>query len=142
MNVFQRNALIVAVSVVVCGMVFVLGLLWLLPLRSHFLRLQHKRVSYYTQLAAACDWVLALHPVSTNEIVSVSVTDPSLPGSIQDLHPLELRVSPHRVWMLLDSNSRAGIGLVWGPKSDDTNVWVLYEVAENYEVDLYSVSRK
>lgn len=43
--------------------------------------------------------------------------------------------------MLLDSDSRAGIGLEWQPKWNDTNVWKLDIVAESLETVLYSAKR-
>ena len=94
---------IVVVGVVV---VCVLGMFWLLPtmFQSHYIRLQHKSPEYYAELAAACDSILAKHPLSTNEVIWIPITDPSLPTVVRDLHPLKLQVNPQRVWMLLDSD--------------------------------------
>ena len=108
---------------------------------SHYIRLQHKSPKYYAELAGACDSLLATHPLGTNEVIWISVTDTSLPAVVRDLHPLKLQVNPHRVWMLLDSDSRAGIGLEWQPKWEDTNIWKLDIVAESLETVLYSVKR-
>lgn len=93
------------------------------------------------ELAAACDSILAKHPLGTNNAVWIPVTDPSLPAVVRDLNPLKLQVAPQRVWMLLDSNSHAGIGLMWEPKRDDTSVWKLAIVAESLETVLYSAER-
>src|SRR5438045_7124511 len=89
------------------------GMLWLLPIvfESHYIRLQHKSPKYYAELAAACDSISAKYPMGTNAVTAIPVKDPSLPAAIRALHPLNLKVSSQRVWMLLDSNSRAGIGL-------------------------------
>lgn len=124
-------------------MAFILGLCWLLPImfESHYIRLQHKSPKYYSNLAAACDSILAKHPSGTNKVSWIPVTDPSLPKAVRDLHPLKLQVNPQRVWMLLDSDSRAGIGLEWQPKWDDTNVWKLDILGESLETVLYSVRR-
>src|SRR5690242_19688882 len=102
------------------------GLLILSPLlESHYIQLQHKSPKFYARLAAACDSILAKYPVSTNKVIQVPVTDPSLPDAVKDMHPLKLRVKSQSVWMLLDSNSRAGIGLWWSPTPGETNVWQL-----------------
>jgi len=129
---------ILVTAVVVC---FVIGVYWLLTNRSHYIRLQHKSHEYYVELAAACDSILASHPLGTNEVIWIPVTDPSLPAVVRDLHPLKLQVNPNRVWMLLDYDSHAGIGLEWQPKWEDPNVWKLDEVAESFETVLYSVKR-
>jgi hypothetical protein len=132
-----RIMLVVAVI-----LVLVIGLLWFLPMfQSHYIQLQHKSPEYYAELATACDSILAKHPLGTNEVIWIPVTDPSLPAVIKDLHPLKLQVNPRRVWMLLDSDSRAGIGLEWQPKWEDTNVWKLDIVAESLETVLYSAKR-
>ena len=131
-----------ALAIILVLAAVVLGLLWFLPMfQSHYIRLQHKSHQYYVDLAAACDSILASHPLGTNEAIWIPVTDPSLPKVVRDLHPLKLQVNPQRVWMLLDSDSHAGIGLEWQPKWDDTNVWKLDEVAESFETVLYSVKR-
>jgi hypothetical protein len=130
------------ILIVVVVMASVLGALWFLPMfQSHYIRLQHKNPEYYVELAAACDSIWAKHPPGTNEAIWISVTDPSLPTVVRDLHPLKLQVNPNRVWMLLDSDSHAGIGLEWQPKWDDTNVWKLDIVAESFETVLYSAKR-
>ncbi len=108
---------------------------------SRYIRLQHKSREYYAELAAACDSILAKHPLGTNEVIWISVTDSSLPMVVRDLHPIKLQVNPQRVWMLLDSDSRAGIGLEWQPKWDNTNVWKLDIVAESLETVIYSAKR-
>jgi|GEM_PF-3076399 hypothetical protein len=131
-----RNILVMTVV-----MAFVIGLFWLLTMRSHYIRLQHKSREYYVELAAACDSILAKHPLGTNEVIWIPVTDASLPTVVRDLHPLKLQVNPQRVWMLLDYDSHAGIGLEWQPKWDDINIWKLDIVAEGFETVIYSAKR-
>ena len=135
----MRTLRFILVAAVMVG--FVIGVYWLLTNRSHYIRLQHKSHEYYVELAAACDSILASHPLGTNEVIWIPVTDPSLPAVVRGLHPLKLQVNPNRVWMLLDYDSHAGIGLEWQPKWEDTNVWKLDEVAESFETVLYSVKR-
>ena len=137
----MRAFRIILVTVVVAA--FVLGLFWVLPtiFESHYIRLQHKSPEYYAELAAACDSILAKYPLGTNEVIWIPITDPSLPRVVRDLRPLKLQVNPHRVWMLLDSDSHAGIGLEWQPKWDNTNVCKLDIVAESLETVIYSVKR-
>jgi hypothetical protein len=110
-------------------------------LQGHWTALQHKSTKFYVHLATACDLLLQHHPSGTNEVFTiidevtgkavtnsvfwVTVTDPSIPKAIRDMHPIKLQVDSTRVSMLLDSDSRAGIGLAWHPMSDNTNAWVL-----------------
>ena len=91
---------------VIVAVVSILGCLWLMAtvFQSHYIALQHKSPRYYTELAAACDSILAKHPTGTNDVIWVSVADSSLPNVVKDLHPLKLQVNPQRVWMLLDSD--------------------------------------
>jgi hypothetical protein len=132
-----------ALRIILISAVVIPAAFWLLPLmfESHYIRLQHKSPRYYAELAAACDSVLATHPLGTNDVIWIPVTDTSLPAPVRDLHPLKLQVNPQRVWMLLDSDSRAGIGLEWQAKWDDTNVWKLDIVGEGLETVLYSTNR-
>lgn len=119
------------------------GLLWFYPnlLNRQYFGLQHKSARWYADFTAACDSVLAEHPLGTNEAIWIPITDTSVPKRIRDLDPIKLQVNPQRVWMLLGSDSHAGFGLEWHPKWNDTNVWVLDTVAEGLETDLYSAKR-
>jgi hypothetical protein len=107
-------------------------------LDSPYIRFQKHSQTYYSNLAQACNTVLAEHPIGTNKVVEIPVTDPSLPKPITDLHPIKIEVSSHGFWMLLISDSRNGIGVGWGPKWDNTNLWVLGEAAESLETDVYT----
>ena len=131
------------ILVITVFLTFVLVGFLLLPtmFESHYIQLQHKSRDYYTAVAAACDSILEKHPLGTNEVIWIPVTDPSLPKVVKDLHLIKLQINPQRVWMLLDSNSRAGIGLEWQPKWDETNVWKLDIVAESEETVIYSAER-
>jgi hypothetical protein len=43
--------------------------------------------------------------------------------------------------MLLVSNSRNGIGVIWEPQDGNTNVWILHEVAEGFDTAVYTNKR-
>ncbi|HUE36662.1 MAG TPA: hypothetical protein VMO20_04675 [Candidatus Acidoferrum sp.] len=107
-------------------------------LESPYIRFQKHSQTYYSNLARACNTVLAEHPVGTNKFIEIPVTDPSLPKAITDLHPIRIKVGPQGFWMLLISDSRAGIGVGWGPQWDNTNLWVLGEAAESLVTDVYT----
>ena len=124
----------------------ILAFLWFLPnlLHPQYFGLRHKSAKWYAEFAAACDSVIASHPLGTNESISrvaISATTPSLPKIITDLHPLKIEVGPHRFWMLLFADSRAGFGLTWDLKGDDTNTWVLHTTAESLDTVIYSARR-
>jgi hypothetical protein len=118
----------------------IIGFVWFLPalLNPQYFGLRHKSAKYYADFTAACDSVLAEHPIGTNKAIMIPVTDPSLPKVIIDLHPIKIKVSPQRVWMLLGSDSHAGFGLAWEPQWGDTNIWILQTIAESKETVIYS----
>jgi hypothetical protein len=124
----------------------IIAFLWFLPnlLNPQYFGLRHKSAKWYADFTAACDSVIASHPLGTNDAIQgimIPVTDPSLPKIITDLHPLKIQVGPQRFWMLLVADSRAGFGLTWDPKWDDTNIWVLHTTAESLDTVIYSARR-
>ncbi len=125
------------------ALALLIGFLWLLPtlLNPQYFGLQRKSAKWYAEFTAACDSVLAQHPLGTNETITLSVTDPSLPKIITALHPIMIHVGHDRFWMLLGSYSHAGFGLTWDPQWDNTNVWVLHTTAESVDTVLYSAMR-
>lgn len=110
-------------------------------LNRQYFGLRHKSTAYYAQLAAACDTVITRHPPGTNKFVEVSVSDPSLPKIITDLHPIRIKVDPQLFWMVLGSESHLGFGLTWDPKWGDTNTWVLHTTMESEDTVIYSAKR-
>lgn len=138
----NRTILIVAV-IAVC----IIGFIWFLPnlLNPQYFGLRHKSAKWYSDFTAACDSVIASHPSGTNECISVSVTDPSLPKIITDMHPLKIQAGPQRFWMLLVADSHAGFGLTWDPMWEGTNrstdIWVLHTTAESADTVIYSAKR-
>ncbi len=125
--------------------VFIIGFVWFVSFlvnpNPQYFGLQHKSAKYYADFTAACDSVLAEHPLGTNEAIKIPVTDPSLPKIITGLRPIRIQVSPQRVWMILGSDSHAGFGLAWEPQMNDTNVWVLHTIAEGLDTVIYSSKR-
>jgi hypothetical protein len=124
----------------------IIGFLWFLPnlINPQYFGLRHKSAKWYADFTAACDSVIASHPLGTNDPImgiAIPITDPSLPKIITDLHPLKIQVGPQRFWMVLVSESHAGFGLTWDPKWDDTNVWVLHTTAESLDTVIYSARR-
>jgi hypothetical protein len=130
--------------IIVLGMIAgSIGFLWFLPnlVNPQYFGLRHKSMKWYEDFTAACDSVIASHPTGTNEFIRVSVTDPSLPKIITDLHPLKIKVSPQKFWMGLVSDSRDGFGLAWNPKWNDSGIWVLHTTAESLDTVIYSAKR-
>ncbi len=131
------------IAIIAVPLALIVAFLWFLPmlLNPQYFGLRHKSSKWYAEFTAACDVVLAAHPLGTNEAIWIPVSDHSIPKIIRDLHPLKLQVNPQRVWMLMVSDSHAGFGLEWHPKWDDTNVWTLDTVGESMETVIYSASR-
>lgn len=132
-------------TIAIIGLViaFVIGFLCFLPnlLNPQYFGLRHKSAKWYADYTAACDAVLAEHPLGTNKAILISVTDPSVPKIIADLHPIKIQVGHQWFWVLLVADSRAGFGLTWDPKWDDTNIWVLHTTAESEDIVIYSARR-
>lgn len=136
-----RITLVVSV-VVVCTIAFLLFLPNLI--NPQYFGLRHKSAKWYADFTAACDSVLANHPVGTNnrmEPFEIPVTDPSLPKIITDLRPIRIQVGTHAIWMLLGSESHNGFGLTWDPQWGNTNIWVLHTTAESEDTVIYSARR-
>jgi hypothetical protein len=119
---------------------FILGFVSFVPmlLNPQYFGLRHKSAKYYADFTAVCDSILTAHPLGTNEVVNIAVTDPSLPKIITDLHPVKIQVSPQCVWLLLGSDGHAGFGLAWEPRYGQTNIWVLHTIAENLDTVIYT----
>jgi hypothetical protein len=91
---------------------------------SVYLGFKHKNATYHAEFAEACDSLLALHPLGTNQSIEVPVTDPSLPKIITDLHPVRIGVSPNKVWILVNESHIDGLAVIWEPQNQ-TNTWAL-----------------
>jgi hypothetical protein len=125
-----------------CIILFFFISLWpLLSIREQYFGLQHKSTRYYVDFTAACDTVLAEHPIGTNEFIQIPLTDPSLPKVITKLQPIKIKVGRQHFWMLLGSDSHSGFGLTWEPQWGHTNVWVLHTTAESLDTVLYTSER-
>lgn len=97
---------------------------------SVYIGFKHKSNEYHAEFAEACDSVLAQHPPGTNEAIELSVSDPSLPRIITDLHPLKVVVFPNQVWILVSESHVDGLAVFWEPQwqpqnQTQTNTWNL-----------------
>jgi hypothetical protein len=121
----------------------IFGFLCFLPrlLDPQYFGLCHKSEKWYADYTAACDSVLAQHPLKDGEYLEIPITDRSLPKIITDLHPIKIHISHQWFWMLLGSDSHNGFGLIWQPQRNNTDVWNLFTVRENAETFLYSTDR-
>lgn len=130
----------------VVGLVLIVAIIlvgpWPLTLiNRQYFAWRHKSAKYYADFTAACDYVLATHPLGTNEAVQIPITDSSLPQIITDARPLKILISPQRFWMLQVSDSHAGFGLAWEPEWGQTNVWILHTIAEGLDTVVFKASR-
>ncbi len=129
--------------VAACVAAFIIGLFLSLPylLNPPYFGLRYKSAKYYADYTAACDSILATHPLGTNEFISIPVTDPSLPKIMTDLHPVRIHVRSQCVWMLLGSDGHSGFGLTWEPEWGSSDIWVLHTTAESLDTVIYSAKR-
>lgn len=129
-----------ALGIILVVVVGAIGFLWFLPmiLNHQYFGLRYRSAQWYVYYTAACDSVLVKHPLGTNDSISISVADPSLPKIIADLHPVKIEVSPQRFWILLGSDSHSGFGLTWDPRWNETNIWNLHTTAESVDTVVYS----
>jgi hypothetical protein len=115
---------------------------------SSYLGFKHKNAKYHADFAEACSSILAQHPLGTNKVIALSVTDPSLPTIISDLHPLRIELSPNYVWILVHGGHIGGLAIVWKPQWEpqdqtQTNTWTLcINSGEGPEESVYVASRK
>lgn len=97
-----------------------------------YVRFESRGRQYYAEFAKACDSVMAKNPVTTNDYVEVPVTDPSIPKIIRDMHPTDIELESNRVSMDINSDSRFGYSIKWGPvEGAPTNIWVLSTEMQN-----------
>lgn len=131
--------------VLVIGLVgvFIVGFVCFLPrlLNPQYFGLRNKSPKYYADFTAACDSIIAAHPLGTNGFIKIPVADPSLPKIVTDLHPIRMNVTSRRVWLLLGSDGHAGFGLAWEPQYGHTNVWILHTIAEGLDTVIYTAAR-
>ncbi len=97
---------------------------------SVYLGFKQKDAKYHAEFAEACDSILAQHPLGTNKVIELSVSDPSLPRIITDLHPVRMGVSPNKVWILVNESHVDGLAVIWEPEwepqnPNQTNTWTL-----------------
>ena len=132
MQTLSHSSLMRALRVI-AGMfliaVCLVGLVFLLPELNDYGRFRHKSDDYYRELTAACDVILASHPVSTNKFIELSVSDSSFPKLIRDLQPLKIIIHPQRIWIL--HGGSMPFGITWERDERRTNVWSLSTACES-----------
>ncbi len=129
-----RVIAVFALFLICLGGVFFLG-----PRLTQYSRFQHQGDEYYSELARACDAIIAEHLVGTNRFIELTVTDSSLPKIIRDLHPLKIVVQPQRIWILHGGSIEFGIA--WEQDESRTNAWTLSTACESDVRVLYVASR-
>jgi hypothetical protein len=130
-------------GIMVVGFVLIVVVVLVVPwpltlINRQYFGWRHMSAKYYADFTAACDSVLATHPLGTNDFIQIPVTDPSLPKIITDAKPLKIKISRQRFWMLQGSDSHAGIGVTWEPQWGHTNVWILLTTAESLDTVVYT----
>ena len=121
---------LVAASVVV--------VLFLWSVRSPYIRFMDKSPQYYSDLAHACDSVLAQHPLRTNDLFKVLGSDSSVPSIIRHLHPSGITVSSNRVYIMVGVRD---FGISWQLQDGRTNTWAMDTFAEGLEKVVYVETR-
>lgn len=125
--------------------VLFVGFVLLLPLLAHpqHFAFRHKSAGYYGQFAKACDSLLTQHPVGTNKVLELPVTDASVPNIIRDVHPVRIKLGTNWVWILAWGESHGnGVGITWAPENEaQTNVWILRTTVESHTRAVYVASR-
>jgi hypothetical protein len=119
-----------ATAVFASSLLALLLILVYLQISRKYVRFEHRSAKYHADFAAACDSILASHPLGTNGFVEVSATDGSLPPIVRELGPVRIQVSTNWVWVLVDDSHTDGLVVVWetqsGPEgTKQTNIWNL-----------------
>lgn len=138
-----------------------LGLFYVSPIgpASPYRRFHNHEPSYYSGLARACDAVLRQHPdfvrhtaATTNSIIwmdanntawdqtRVTSNDSSLPDVVRALHPNEILLAPHRVFMGFGVG-RIGWAVIWEQDDTQTNRWRLQSNRDGLVKTVYEERR-
>ena len=89
-------------------------LVWLLD--SKYSRFKRRSPQYHSDFATACDSILAQHQLGIDEFLELSVGDGSLPEIVRSLRPEKIKISPNRVWILVDHTHTDGLVVIWEPQ--------------------------
>src|SRR5262249_35326612 len=74
-------------------------------------------VTYFVEVAHACDLLLKEHEGITNRFLSLAGNEPSLPETVRRLHANEVRVYHNRVWIGFEAQ-KDSFAILWEPQSD------------------------
>ena len=102
--------------------------------------MEDKDQRYYFEFARACDSVLALYPLGTNEFIRIQGKDASVPRIIRNLHPSRITISSNRVHIMVGV-TRPGFGISWEPDETKTNCWSINTFAEGLHRVAYVETR-
>jgi hypothetical protein len=120
---------------------------------SPYLRFMHRDIRYYSEVAHACDAIMAQHPASSTDSVAlsghmvlpytlkVSGSDPSLPEIIRALHADHILVSTNRVFIDIPPERMGGFGVIWERDEMRTNHWTLQSNGDGLVKTVYEESR-
>ena len=127
----RRNILILGiVGVLIAGLVFVVP-----SLTPQYFSFRHRNGRYYADFTAACDSLLAEHPVGTNRFIELAVTDASIPKIVRDLRPVKIKLATNWVWILYGGGVEFSV--TWEQDETQTNAWVLSTTCESHTRTVY-----
>ena len=139
----MKRILLIAFGVVVC---IVLVALYVLP--SPYLRFMGRSTQYYSEIAAACDFVLRQYPVSSNDspvliqgALPISGSDVKLPEVIRSLHPDFLLVSSNSVYIWILPERMGGFGVIWEHDKMRPNHWTLQSNGDGLQKIVYEAAK-
>ncbi|MDB6020809.1 MAG: hypothetical protein JWQ04_666 [Pedosphaera sp.] len=120
---------------------------------SPYLRFMDKDITYYTEVAHACDLLVRQHPVSSTNSVELykgmvlpftlrlSGQDASLPKIIKALHPQEILVSSNRLVITIPPERMGGFDVFWKQDDLQTNQWILESNVEGLGKIVYQETK-
>jgi hypothetical protein len=95
-------------------------------LTRKYVEFKHRTAAYHSEVAAACDFMLAHYLVGGTNGVEISATDTALPQVIRNLHPLKIKVARNWAWIWVDDSHLDGLNITWEPQDEaHTNIWNL-----------------
>ena len=95
-----------------------------------YIKFMHQSEEYYADFARACAAIHSKHPVGTNHVVEIPITDSSMPEIIRALHIVKIKVGRDYVWMM--HGGPGAFSIQWqGNDLIHSNEWTLTTTAES-----------